>query len=239
MPDRKISQLLSSGDVQAADEFVIARAGNNFKATPANMAVGLASSLASGALLVAQSDIGSSPNEIPINQYLGQMAFRDEVFYPVIAGTGVTTGTGTVFGAAVSIQGGMKRVDIVVDLTGLNSGGTAGDIIGVDGTALPCHIGQLPSMTVLGGRMTCLEVPLGSDDDLDLYSATEGTGVEDQAITALTETQLVDAGGAWTLGLTKAFIADPTSAAFLYLVGQETGNATYTAGRFFIEIFGV
>jgi hypothetical protein len=189
--------------------------------------------------VVAQTDIGSAPNEIPLNQTLGQMAFRDEVFYPVIAGTGITTGTGTVYGAAVSIQGGMKRVDIVVDLTGLNSGGTAGDIIGVNGTALPCHIGQLPSMAVLGGRMTCLEVPLGSDDDLDLYSATEGTGVEDQAITALTETQLVDAGGAWTLGLTKAFIADPTSAAFLYLVGQETGNATYTAGRFLIEIYGV
>ena len=192
-----------------------------------------------GSGVVVQTDLGSAPNEIPLNQYLGTMAFRDELFYPVTAGTGITAGVGTVYGGAVSLQGGMKRVDIVIDLTGLNSGGTAGDIIGVNGTALPCHIGQLPSFVPLGGRMTCLEVPAGSDDDLDLYSATEGTGVEDQAVTALTETQLVDAGGAWTLGLTKVFSADPTSAAFLYLVGQETGNATYTAGRFLIEVYGV
>lgn len=189
--------------------------------------------------IVSQADIGSAANEIPLNQYLGELAYLDNVFTPIQAGTGITAGTGTVYRAVMNTDGDFKTVQILIDLTGLNSGGTAGDIIGVNGTANPCHIGQLPSMTVLGGRMTCLEVPAGSDDDLDLYSATEGTGVEDQAVTALTETQLVDAGGAWTLGLQKVFLADPTSAAYLYLVGQETGNATYTAGRFLIEVFGV
>jgi hypothetical protein len=236
MPSLKISQLVNGAAVQATDEFVVARAGANNKITGTNLAAGLASV---GTTIVAQADIGSAPNEIPLNQYLGTMAFRDDIFYPVVAGTGITTGTGTVHGGAVSLQGGMKRVDIVIDITGLNSGGTAGDIIGVNGTANPCYIAQLPSMTVLGGRMTCLEVPAGGDDDLDLYSATEGTGVEDQAVTALTETQLVDAGGAWTLNLSRGFLADPTSAGFLYLVGQGTANTTYTAGRFLIEVYGV
>jgi hypothetical protein len=86
--------------------------------------------------------------------------------------------------------------------------------------------------------MTCLETPAGGDTDIDLYSATEGTGVEDSAITALTETEIINAG-AQTRGTLTYFSADPTTNAYFYLVGQGTANATYTAGRFLIEIFGV
>ena len=86
--------------------------------------------------------------------------------------------------------------------------------------------------------MTCLETPAGGDTDIDLYSAGEGTGVEDQAITALTETQIINAG-AQTAGTVTYFSADPAANAYLYLVGQGTANATYTAGRFLIEVFGV
>ena len=150
----------------------------------------------------------------------------------------ITTGAGTVYAASTYVENGLKRVNILIDLTGLNSGGTAGDIIGVNGTALPCHIGQLPSITVLGGRMTCLETPAGGDTDIDLYSATEGTGVEDQAITALTETQIINAG-TQSAGTVTYFAADPAASSYFYLVGQSTSNATYTAGRFLIEVFGV
>jgi len=183
--------------------------------------------------------IGTLPNQVPSNGDLGRLAFLDSVYTPLDVGTGITAGTGTICKAHAALNEGIYVARILVDLTGLNSGGTAGDIIGVNGTANPCYIARLPTMTVLGGRMTCLEVPAGSDDDLDLYSATEGTGVEDGAISSLTETQLVDAGGAWTLGLVKYFAADPGANHYLYLVNQETGNATYTAGRFIIEIFGV
>lgn len=192
-----------------------------------------------GAALVAQTDIGSAANEIPLNQMLGQLAFVDDLFFPIAAGTGITTGVGTVYSGSVYVQNGLKRVNILIDLTGLNSGGAAGDIIGVNGTALPCHIGQLPSMTVLGGRMTCLETPAGGDTDLDLFAATVGTGVEDQAISALSgQAQIINAG-TQALGTVTYFSADPASSAFLYLVNQATGNSTYTAGRFLIEIFGV
>lgn len=189
--------------------------------------------------LVSQSDIGSSANEVPINQTLGQLAFVDDVFWPVTAGTGITGGTGTVYSASTFLENSLKRVNILIDLTGLNSGGTAGDIIGLNGTALPCHIGQLPSITVLGGRMTCLETPAGGDTDIDLYAASVGTGVEDAAISGLAgQAQIINAGSQ-TAGTVTYFSADPASTAFLYLVGQSTSNATYTAGRFLIEIFGV
>jgi hypothetical protein len=188
--------------------------------------------------LVSQADIGTASNEIPLNQYLGSLAYEDTETPALNVGTGITTGTGTICKANGGLSGGVYKVTIVIDLTGLNSGGTAGDIIGVNGTALPCYIAQLPAMTVLGGRMTCLETPAGGDTDIDLYSATEGTGVEDSAITALTETEIINAG-AQTRGTLTYFSADPTLNQYLYLVGQGTANATYTAGRFLIEIFGV
>jgi len=188
--------------------------------------------------IVQQTDTGTAPNEIPLNQYLGALAYVDTETPALAVGTGITAGTGTICKVNGGLSGGIYRVTILVDLTGLNSGGTAGDIIGVNGTANPCYIALLPDMVVLGGRMTCLETPAGGDTDIDLYSATEGTGVEDQAITALTETQIINAG-TQSVGTVTYFAADPVANTYLYLVGQSTSNATYTAGRFLIEIFGV
>ena len=67
-------------------------------------------------------------------------------------------------------------------------------------------------------------------------SATEGTGVNDTAIGALTETSIINAGAAsaGTMVAGGDIVADQ----FLYLVGQGTGHAAYTAGRFLIEITG-
>lgn len=188
--------------------------------------------------IASQYDVGSEPNELPLNQYLGANAYVDTESPALDVGTGITTGSGTICRANGGVAGGIYRVTIVIDLTGLNSGGTAGDIIGVDGTSLPCYIARLPAMTVLGGRMTCLELPAGGDTDIDLYSANEGTGTEDSAITGLTETQIIN-GGTQALGTLTYFSAYPTTNQYLYLVGQGTSNATYTAGRFLIEIFGV
>jgi hypothetical protein len=188
--------------------------------------------------VVEQSDIGTAPNEVPLNQYLGALAYVDTEYPQVDIGTGITSGTGTICKANAGSVGGVYKMTVLIDLTGLNSGGTAGDIIGVNGTALPCYIARLPTMTVLGGRMTCLEAPAGGDDDIDLYSAAQGTGVEDSAITALTETQIIN-GGTQSAGTVTYFAADPSANHYFYLVGQSTSDATYTAGRFLIEVFGV
>ena len=130
------------------------------------------------------------------------------------------------------------KTSIMIDLTGLRDGGTAGDIIGKDGSGV-AYIGQVTTANqgvVFGVTMTCVETPGGGGTDIDLYSATEGTGVNDTAIGDLTETQIINAGAA-SAG-TMVAGGDIAADQYLYLVGQGTGHAAYTAGRFLIEILG-
>ncbi len=130
------------------------------------------------------------------------------------------------------------KTTIMIDLTGLKDGGTAGDIIGKDGSGV-AFIGKVTTAnqgSVFGVTMTCVETPAGGSTDIDLFSATEGTGVNDTAIGDLTETQIINAGAA-SAG-TMVAGGDIAADQFLYLVSQGTGDATYTAGRFLIEITG-
>ena len=155
------------------------------------------------------------------------------------AGTGITTGTGTIYRSSVQRVGGIITTRILIDLTGLRSTGS-GDIIGVNGTSLVCHIGQITAArngTILTGSMECFEAPAGGDPDINVHSATEGTGVEDGAIGDLTETLLVNAGDA-TLGSKVFFTAVPAADEFLYLTLGDTTDADYTAGKLLIELMG-
>ncbi len=130
------------------------------------------------------------------------------------------------------------KTTIMIDLTGLKDGGTAGDIVGKDGSGV-AFIGKVTAAnqgSVFGVTMTCVETPAGGSTDIDLFSATEGTGVNDTAIGDLTETQIINAGAA-SAG-TMVAGGDIAADQFLYLVSQGTGDATYTAGRFLIEITG-
>ena len=158
---------------------------------------------------------------------------------PVEAGTGITTGSGTIYRSSVMQSGGIITTQILIDLTGLRSTGS-GDIIGVNGTSLVCHIGQITAArngTILTGSMECFEAPAGGDPDINVHSATEGTGVEDGAIGDLTETLLVNAGDA-TLGSKVYFTAVPAADSFLYLTTGDATDADYTAGKLFIELMG-
>ncbi len=156
------------------------------------------------------------------------------------AGAGITSGTGTVYRSSVSRLGGIIRTSILLDLTGLASSTTDLDIIGVG--ASPAYIGRISAAqngTILTGKVTCLEAPAGGVADIDVYSATEGTGVFDGGIAALTETALLTSGAAWTIALTRAMTAVPAADQYLYLVGGAAGTAApYTAGKFLIELDG-
>lgn len=157
----------------------------------------------------------------------------------VEAGTGITTGSGTIYRTAVQRVGGIITTKILIDLTGLRSTGS-GDIIGVNGTSLVCHIGQITAAqngTILTGSMECFEAPAGGDPDINVHSATEGTGVEDGAISGLSETLLVNAGDA-TLGSKVYFTGVPAADEFLYLTTGDATDADYTAGKLFIELMG-
>jgi hypothetical protein len=194
--------------------------------------------------LASAFDVGTAPNQIPLNQYLGTMAFQDSVYVPVTVGGGITLGSGAIGKGTYNNAAGVKTISIILDLTGLKGGGTAGDIIGSDSTSVggvkqASYVGYLPpDMVVLGGRMTCLETPAGGSTDIDLYSATENTGTQNDAISGLTETQIIN-GGAQSLGTVTYFAADPAGSQFFYMVSQGTTTTDYTAGRFLIEVFGV
>ena len=154
-------------------------------------------------------------------------------------------GTAAVYGTQVNrlksdvaTNVNIVKTTIMIDLTGLKDGGTAGDIIGKDGSGV-AFIGKVTTAnqgTVFGVTMTCVETPAGGSTDIDLFSATEGTGVNDTAIGDLTETQIINAGAA-SAGTVVAG-GDIAADQFLYLGSQGTGDATYTAGRFLIEITG-
>lgn len=156
------------------------------------------------------------------------------------AGTGITGGTGTVYKSSISENGGIITTQIMIDLTGLRS--TAdGDIIGVDGTANPCHIGQVTAAdcgTVFAGKVECFEAPAGGDPDINLYSATEGTGVEDGAIADLTETALLNYAGDFAAEVRKDLTAVPAADQYLYLTAGDTTDADYTAGKLMITLYG-
>ena len=156
------------------------------------------------------------------------------------AGAGITGGTNTVYKSEVVKLGDIIRTTIIIALTGLNSS-AAGDIIGKQATA-NCHLGQVTAAvngTILFGEINCLETPAGGEPDIDVYTATVATGTEDAAISALTETAVLNTGADWTL--TKdpmAFTTVPPADGYLYLVGSGGGtDATYTAGKFLITLW--
>ena len=150
-------------------------------------------------------------------------------------GAGITDGVGTVAKTSVVDSGGIVTTRFLLDLTGLSSSTTLNDIIGV-GTS-PAYIGQMGTDTALSVRMTCLEAPAGGVADIDLWSATEGTGVFDGDVTALTETILVASTAVWTLGRVVVGSGVPASGNYLYLTSGVTGTAAaYTAGKFLIEV---
>ena len=155
------------------------------------------------------------------------------------AGTGITTGTGTVYAASVIKTGGIFHTSILIDLTGLASSGS-GDIIGKAGTA-NSHIGQITAAvngTVLGGKLTCLEAPAGGDPDINLWYADEATGTEDAAITGLSnQVQMCDSGDL-ALNSVVSIPTPPAADKYMYMVTGAATDANYTAGKLLIEFFG-
>jgi hypothetical protein len=155
------------------------------------------------------------------------------------AGTGITTGTNTVYRADVQKLGNIFHTRILIDLTGLASSGN-GDIIGKAATA-NSHIGQITAAvngTVLSGKLTCMEAPAGGDPDINLWYADEATGTEDAAITGLSnQVQMCDSGDL-ALGSMVSIPTPPAADKYIYMVTGAATDANYTAGKILIEFFG-
>lgn len=157
------------------------------------------------------------------------------------AGSGITSGVGTVANSVVSSNNGIITTQLYIDLTGLNSGDTAGDIIGVNGAA-NSHFGRITTAQnghIFEGYIACLETPATGEPNIDLFSAVEGTGAEDAAISTLDEVALAEAAGDWTAGTVAELTLLPRPNDYLYLVAGDATSATYTAGIFKIVLKGI
>ncbi len=161
------------------------------------------------------------------------------------AGTLLTKGAGVSAAESYAVgfvrNGTLVTTRIVVDLTGLVGSGTDVDIIGNTGGATSAHWGQVTTAkcgALIGGRVTCLEVPAGGTNDIDFYSAVESTGAQDGLVTSLTETALVTSGGAWTSGAAKGMTALPAANDYLYITNGAASGGTFSAGKFLIELYG-
>lgn len=155
-------------------------------------------------------------------------------------GAGITDGVGAVFNSWQTRLGRLIKTFAFIDLTGLASSTTDLDVIGVGASA--AYLGQITAAlhgTGVQGRMLCLETPAGGVTTVDLYSATVATAVFDDGIAALTETAHITAGSAWVAGIQQNFALAVPANNYLYLTGGAAGTAaTYTAGKFLIELEG-
>ena len=176
---------------------------------------------------------------VPSTNSITPAMLGDTTVTALTAGTGITTGTGTIYRAAVEKLGNVLHTKILIDLTGLASSGS-GDIIGKAATA-NSHIGQITAAvngTVLGGKITCMEAPAGGDPDINLWYADEATGTEDAAVTGLTnQVQMCDSGDL-AIGTVVGIPTPPAADKYMYMVTGAATNADYTAGKILIEFFG-
>jgi hypothetical protein len=197
---------------------------------------------AKSAFVNALTAIGVEPNASMDANALVFAALANQVSGPPTTQNGAGfAGTGTINKQVIANEGDLIITRLLVDLTGLGSSTTDLDIIGAGES--PAFMTRITSAngTIIGGTMQCLEVPAGGVVDIDLYAATEGTGVFDGGIASLTETAVVTSGGNWTLGRVLGTAPDGiANNAYLYLTCGAAGTpGTYTAGRILITLFGI
>lgn len=162
---------------------------------------------------------------------------------PSTAGAGITAGVGTVYRQTVTRTGDEIKTEIYVNLKGLKSGASAGDIIGVNGAA-NCHLGQITTAKngkLYKGELSCLTVPATGEPDIDVASGSVATGTQDAAASGLSGYVLnLDHAADFTLqGQTLTFASVPVADSYLYLVASGGADtAVYTAGEVKLTLYG-
>lgn len=163
---------------------------------------------------------------------------------PVTApGAGFDTATGVYYlPHGKKGTSGMIIAEWYVDLNNaaVSASATDGDAIG-EAAGGAAYIGQITAAlngTVQAIEVICMEVPTVASADINIYSNASNALVYDDALGG--GTLLIDAAGAWTLGMMKVANNLPAANDYVYLgVGAAGGNGAYGAGKFLIRIYGV
>lgn len=157
------------------------------------------------------------------------------------AGVGITSGTGTIYKTSVLKIGTIIHTYIYIDLTGLASISTDGDIIGVNGGGA-AHIGRITTAqngVIESMSVYCTETPAGGLADIDVFRATAATGVQDDAISGIAGQATTGAINITATATIKCATAVPAANDYLYLcAGASSGAGTYTAGKLLIHLIG-
>ena len=213
-----------------------------------NTTVSLVAGAMAGATTITLRDPGSAASFVTTTDTTGtaitttvaELNKLDDSLSTNILTRGAGVDTAESYASGIFRNGNIITTRIVVDLSTLIGSATDLDIIG-ESAAADCHWGQLTvakSGTLIGGQVTCLEVPAGGATDIDFYSATVSTGAQDVDVTTLTETVLITSGGAWASGTVKGMTTLPPANDYLYIVNGAASGGTFTAGKFLIEFYG-
>lgn len=229
----------------AAGNLTVTEAGYLNGITPGTQAASKAvvadANVNTGVHKVTELHIGTSGSETQVTSTAAELNYLDQNLATNVLTRGAGVDTAESYVGSISRMGGLIVTSIVVDITTLIGSATDTDIIG-ESAAASCHWGQITtakSGTLIGGKVTCLEVPAGGTADINFYSANESTGAQDALATSLTETVLIDAAGAWTSGAAKGMTALPPANDYLYIANGAASGGTFTAGKFLIELYGV
>ena len=155
----------------------------NYSFNPSTGTLSVTSLLENTYNIVSQKDIGSAPNQIPLNQYLGNMAYQDKAGVNITGGTAtlstatVTTGTvtnltttngATIQTLTVGLGGGSVASNTVLGLSALNSNSTGANLVAVGYQAGYSNTG---SSSVFLGYQAGYSINSGSDAIMIGYQA--------------------------------------------------------------------
>ena len=158
---------------------------------------------------------------------------------------GAGAATGSAFHCKTVSINGETITTILVDIEGMRSKNTDGDVIGIDGTTSASLMKWENSEhgILYKVEMACLEAPTGGTEDIDLKASSSAGLTFDGACGT---PSLLAAGGDWVIG--KRLGTDGangtqtglTNLDHIYLTSGDTGtNGIYTAGKFIIKFYGV
>ena len=215
-----------------------------------------------GSLLMAtDKKIELRDNAISINSSTdGQLDLVADGQVQISTATPVASGGGfNIAGAVVTTiakVNGLVTTTIQIDLIGLRCTPGIKNVIGEDGVgaAYITQIDKDKSGYIYKVEMGCVEVPAGSQRDIDLVAsnASNGEGTAYDGAGGSVNLSIVTATDEWKLGMWEHSNKTPASGNgltdglddfYLYLVdgaGSGTGSAdaNYTGGKFVITLYG-
>jgi len=158
-------------------------------------------------------------------------------------GAGISDAAAAIVKYGISRAGDIITTRILIDITGLQSGGANNDIFGDPvGAGAKSHFGQITTAVngvIWGGHVKCMETPAGCNTDINFNAATVDTGAQDADVTGLAGyAQLLDGGAQAGNSIDQPLTAYPAANTYLYVSCGTFTNTVASAGRFLITLYG-